>query len=163
MPHSATALSLLVETLEFVKQQGTLVAEVSDDWVNEHKLQGLVVPLGTEPKGDKTLSAANQKLFSLIDIGTHDLQRLWASDSKYAVRSLGYAFHIIPPLLRTPERFSPQSYLFCFRIVCNHWNELSPEMRQAFCAIQGLELAEATRLVNSAEFPIQMWRTRSEE
>jgi hypothetical protein len=70
--HTSTALNLLAETLEFVKQQGTLVAEAPDKWVEENAMQSIVVVPSAEPDQADLLSAANQALFSLIYVGTSD-------------------------------------------------------------------------------------------
>jgi hypothetical protein len=149
--HTSTALNLLSETLEFIKQQGTLVVEVPDKGVEENAIQSIVVVPSAEPDQADLLCPANQALFSLIYVGTSELQRLWAAGSKSAVRSLGYAFHMLPPLLRTPDQFSPRQYMCCFGDVRHHWNELSPEMRRTFCDVLGLDLAEVTALDNSAD------------
>ena len=103
---TAAALNLLAETFEIVKQQGTLLMEVPDNWVTERQLQEPKDSLQVEHKLDYAISPANQKLFSLIYIGTGELKRLWASESTYAVRCLGYAFHNIPALLLKPAEFN---------------------------------------------------------
>ncbi len=149
--HTSTALNLLAEILEFANQQGTLVVEVPDTWVEKNAMQSIAVMPGGELNQVDLLSAANQALFSLICVGTNELQRLWTIGAKPAVRSLGYAFHMLPPLLRTPDQFSPSQYMCCFGKVLRHWNELSPEMRRTFCDVLGLDLTEVTALDDSAE------------
>jgi hypothetical protein len=102
---TTTALNLLIETLEMVKHQETLLIEVSDDWVTTNQLRKRTVTLNAEEKLAYRLSPANQKMFTMIDVGTRELQRLWASESTNAVRCLGYAFHNIPALLLKPDEF----------------------------------------------------------
>lgn len=145
--YSGTQLELLLETLDIVKQQRVLFVNVDDNWVKQHELESLAVaPLARLTRND-ALSSANQPLFMLIDVGAHDLQRLWSAEAVPVVRRLGYAFHILPALLWKPQAFKPDLYMFCFRMVGLHWAELSSELRQAFCALQGLTLDEAARLI----------------
>jgi len=98
------------------------------------------VDLREKQRPEDRIASSGQPLFALLYVGIHELQRLWASESTYAVRSLGYAFHMIPQLLRTPEQFDRKAYRFCFRMVSAHWDELSPEMRQSFCDVLGMTL-----------------------
>jgi hypothetical protein len=148
-------LDVLIEAFEIAKQQGRLVVEVPETWVNANELRYSVV---VNQEQDSALLPANQQLFSLIYIGTQELKRLCALEAKHALRCLGYAFRNIPALLRTPDQFSPKAYMGCFRIVSNHWDKLSFEMRQAFCDVLGLGLEEATTMANSPGFPSKVWR-----
>src|SRR5258708_31128556 len=160
--HTGTALNLLAETLEMVKQQGMFVVEDSDEWVNKNNLQRLVVSPGDNTKQDNSLSPASERLFSLLYIGAQELQRLWALEAKQAVRCLGYSFHFIPAILRTPEEFSPEGYMTCFRLIAYHWDQLSVEMRQAYCKILDLEFEVATKLATSPGYSFEGWRTPSQ-
>jgi hypothetical protein len=159
---TGSSLNLLAELIGLVKQQGTLAVELPDHWLDspDKEKQALVEnPSKVKLAENSALSTQNQILFSLIDIGVHELQRLWQAESKLAVRSLGYAFHILPQLLRKPEEFDPERFMFCFRIVCKHWGELSLELQKAFCEVMGLTLDQVTTLVATDDFPIQMWRS----
>jgi len=94
-------------------------------------------------------------LLDLVQIGARELQRLWAMGDKPAVQSLGYALHVIPDLLRTPEQFSQESYMFCFRIISVHWNKLSVPMQEAFCRVVGLRVGIAQTLIDTDGFSIK--------
>jgi hypothetical protein len=140
-------LKRLLETLEIVKQRKKLLIKMPAEWIRQHKLQECVIPLGISLKRGNTLSDTNHKLFALIDTGTHELQNLWQSEAIELVRKLGYAFHNIPGLLWTPEEFNPRFYAYNFRVIGDNWDKLSLEMRQAFCAVQGIELSEVISLL----------------
>ncbi len=158
LENAGALLNLLRETLEVVKQQKTYTVEIPDHWaepLNEYTRRAILSTSGVEPTTVDSLSPENQQFFSLVYIGTHELIRLWASESKPAVRSIGYALHVIPDLLRKPQRFDRRGYWFCFRIVSTYWTELSLEMQHAFCKIMGLELKEARELINRENFPVK--------
>ena len=144
---TAKALNTLDETLTHVKKQGTFIIKVPDEWASVDEVRKSIVPIWAKLRPNRTISPANRKLFTLIEVGAGDLRRLWAAESIDAVRSLGYAFHMLPALLWKPLEFKPDHYLFCFRMVGRHWADLSPELRQAFCAVQGLTLDEAAKLI----------------
>lgn len=140
-----------------VEEQGRFVINVPDEWGRQNKLQNGGVDRSQYLKEDDALSAANGPLFEVIYVGAYELWKFWASGSMGPVRSLGYAFHVLPGLLRTPDRFSPELYLFNFRIVSFYWNILSPELRAALCKLQGLDAREAARLIQSDGFAINLW------
>jgi len=153
-------LNLLSEILKLVEHQLTFSVDVPDHWLDivyEYTRQQMTIGPGNQPRREFLLSSNNQQLFSLLCDGVHELQRLWSSESKYAVRSLGYAFHIVPQLLRTPEQFDRDRYMFCFRAVCAHWEELSPEMQKSFCNVLGIKEEEAQKLIKTVGFPIKLW------
>jgi hypothetical protein len=166
-------LTLLGSILVYVNRQQRFLVEVPDylvpdKWVkavrdDTERAISYMRNRNQEVRDD--LSARNQVMFSLIEVGTRELHRLCAVQATIAVRSLGYAFHVIPDLLRTPEEFSPKSYRFCFRVISAHWEELSLEMREAFCEIVGLKLESADTLIKSPGFSLhQFWcQSRSQE
>ena len=143
---SGTALVQLAETLEIVKQQRNIVIRVTKTWVQQNKLQQSVVPCWTRLKPDTKISPANQELCDLVCLGTGELQRLLASEAFEAVQMLGYAFHIVPRLLRTPSEFQPTWF---FRNMRPNWEEYSIEMRQAICKMMHISLEEAAISVRS--------------
>jgi len=162
-PDSTELLALLNDVLEVVSQQGRFLVEVPDQHIPDKWLKAVrddteraITDLRDMEQGRDELSSQNQSLFSLLKEGTRELRRLWAMDAKHAVQSLGYAFHVIPPLLRTPERFNPESYMFCFRMISAFWKDLSLEMREAICKVVGLELGAAEGLIDREGFPLKM-------
>ena len=161
-PDCGELLVLLNSILEAVSQQGSLLVEVPDqhipaEWVkavHEDTQRAIAYKQDKNQQVHDSLSPENQSLFALIRIGTRELQRLWAAESKMAVQSLGYVLHVIPPFLRTPEQFNPQSYMFCLRILTAHWHDLSIGMRKACCRVVGLELDAAQLLINTSGLAI---------
>jgi hypothetical protein len=69
-----------------------------------------------------------------------------------AVRDLGYAFHNLPGLLAKPSEFDRQDYLFSFRLVAFHWNELSQDLHHAFCPVLKTDLERLEQRVRKDGF-----------
>lgn len=145
-------LSLMVETLEKVKEKRKLLLDVPKSWVQQHQQQRIVVSRFFTRQGVHSLSEANQKLFALIEIGTRDLQMRWAAEDFGALRSLGYAFHILPRLLWTSEEFDPKAYEFNFRIACKRWTRFSHELQNAFCDVLGFNQETVAELIEGEGF-----------
>jgi hypothetical protein len=101
--------------------------------------------------------AQSQKFLSLFRIAVRDLKQLWASDSKQVVQAIGYALHNLPQFIRAPEQFNKESYMYCLYRVAFHWDKISIELREAFCNIVELEPVTSAKLINSPEFPDDMW------
>jgi hypothetical protein len=146
------ALDVLDVTIDCVKRQRKLIVHIPNDWKRREEIQKSAVPIWARLRRNNVLSDANQKLLALIEIGAGELRRLCMAESEQAVRRLGYAFHMIPALLWTPEEFRPEWYMHCLRLVGGYWDALSVEMQQAFCDVLNLTLDEATTLVNSDGF-----------
>ena len=136
-----------MSALVCVRQCGTLVVAVPRAWL------GCVcrVPLNGLPE-------KGQQLLSFVEVGLAELQRLSLAAPTEAVRSLGYALHPIPHLVRNSEEFDAQSYRFCFRIVAFFWSELSPEVQQAFCDRVGMDRYRGEILMQTPGFGINMYR-----
>lgn len=170
-PDCSELLELLNNILEAVSQQRRFLAEVPEQLVPDKWKKALhddterairyIHERGL--KDHDALLSKSVPVFSLLQIGTRELQRLWAIQATFAVRSLGYAFHVLPELLRTPEDFRLKSYRLCFRIISAHWDELSLEMREAICNIVGLKLQSADTLVKSLGFSLEMWGQNGRE
>jgi len=162
-PDCGELLELLNNILEAVSQQGRLLVEVSDQhipdkWikaVQDDTRRAIAHMEDMKLRDHDALSTQNQSLLALMQTGARELCRLWTTDEKAAVQSLGYAFHVIPQLLRTPEKFSRESYMWCFRIISAYWDKLSIGMQEAFCAVVGLELGAAQTLINTEGFSIK--------
>ena len=151
----------LRKIFDLTKQQGRFTIELPDDWVNtvdEFIRQTLSKAASLEHPPADALTSGNYALVSLLDIGIAELQRLWKADAKPAVRSLGYAFHMLPDLLRCPEKFSPDGYMFCFGLVSRHWDDYSEELRLALCKVVGLKLSHAEALINSPKSSVILWK-----
>jgi hypothetical protein len=103
------------------------------------------------------LTVRNQDLFHLIAVGTGDLRRLCAQEATLAVRDLGYAFHNLPGLLAKPAEFDRQDYLFSFRLVAFHWNQLSQDLHRAFCPVVKTDLERLEALVRKDGFAGSMF------
>src|SRR5215510_16126061 len=100
-PDCGELLALLNKILDVVNQQGKLLVEVPDrvlpdKWVkavHDDTQRAIAFMQEMKPQDYDALSPKNQSLFSLIQIGTRELQRLWAIGAKPAVQALVYAFH----------------------------------------------------------------------
>lgn len=176
LPQTGMLLNLLNETLETVLRCENFEVHVPRRWLiagddysraiisaSRHELirqrvamlQAVFLRQRLKSRPERGISERNRRLFSLVYIGSRDMQRLWLAESKDAVRTLGYALHIIPALLRTPNQFDAKSYLYCFRIISPHWDKLSLDMQEILCDLMGFDLALVPVLINSPDFWIK--------
>jgi hypothetical protein len=161
---TGTALNLQLEIIEMMKHQQSYVIELPNNWIHSDDVDKRAIVTAAQPRILRILRRQSPppldaKLFSLIYVSTHELNRLWGLGKKQAVRRLGYALHNLPSLLRNPDHFDLESYVYSIRIAAWHWNELSVEMRRAFCEIMELEAEVTDSLVNSETIPDNFWDT----
>jgi hypothetical protein len=157
-PAVSELLPLLDKVLDTVIRERSFVVEIPDVWVSlfDPSLAAIVATFEARPDASWT-SSETAPLFSLVRMATAELRRLHAQDAVLAVRSIGYALHMIPRVLRGRDTFSRGDYEFCFRIISAHWSELSDQMRQAFCLVMGFDLQHAEALVGQPGFALEMY------
>jgi hypothetical protein len=161
-PAVSELLPLLEKVLDTVMRERSFVVEIPDVWVNtfDAYVPAILATFEERPNASWT-SSETAPLFSLVRTATAELQRLHAHDAVLAVRSIGYALHMIPGVLRGDDTFSRGGYEFCFRIISAHWGELSDQMRQAFCLVMGFDLQRAEALVGQRGFALEMYGSAS--
>lgn len=149
-------LNVLSAVLDVVGQRRTLVIDLGDDLPDTYskKLVEFALPPGVAPHALGSLSPASEPLFALVCSGTKDMTRLWAVGSTQAVRSVGYALHIVPDLLRNPRDFDPRAFTFMLHYAGRHWRELSPELQHALSAAVGYTVDEATMYIEQDDYPV---------
>ena len=151
-------LDLLIRTLDQVRLNDELITEIPESWLQE------VNSSATEeinPTVDRVrlsgLPPKGRQLLSLIELGAEELRGLWASDSIIAVRSIGYALHPIPGLVRLSERFDAEMFRFNFRIAAFCWTELSEEVKQALCHIVRAKREKVEQVYNKEGFAVDIF------
>jgi hypothetical protein len=155
-------LDLAERVLLHVRGSRNLVVEVPGSWLSEAPYCEEQCAAASCNSGQDSLDhlpEVGHQLLALMELAIGDLRRLWASGQKGPVRSLGYAMHCIPALVRRSDAFSRQLYAFCFQIVAFHWTAYSPELQQALCDLMGYSLDHAERCVHSSGFAINMFRS----
>lgn len=143
---SGSLLDQLSPILEAVERERVFAVDVSPDHLNalpEWTVHLIQLPPGTDRLSIGVLSSRNQFLFSLIRTGSSEAKRLFSSGRRDALCAVGYALHVVPPLLVKPEQFHPKSYLGCFDRLGRHWGELSMEAQQIFCRAADLDSSAA--------------------
>lgn len=65
----------------------------------------------------------------------------------------------MPRLIQTETPFEPSLFKFCFRIAANHWEDISPEMRQMLIEAAGIDPALVAELIAEEGFAIEMFKT----
>jgi hypothetical protein len=152
---SERALELLGQVIPVLVARHAVVVDVPASWLDD--LDRPVREEITRHAGALRGALHNRHLMPPMGIGAAELLRLWRAGAMPAVRSLGYAFHFFPHLVRSGERFDPELFQFCFRIAAHHWDELSFEMRAVLIALAGIDPYRAARLVAREGFAIDMF------
>jgi hypothetical protein len=161
-PAVSELLPLLEKVLDTVMRERSFVVEIPDVWVSPcNAYAPAIVATFKEWPNASWTSSETAPLFSLVRTATVELRRLHAQDAVLAVRSIGYALHMIPRVLRGRDTFSRRDYELCFRMIGAHWSELSDEMRQAFCLVMGFDLQHAEALVGQPGVALEMYGNAS--
>lgn len=155
-------LELLIWMFDQLRRNDELEMELPDSWPQPVDFINFVKETyKVSQKVDRvrlsSLPQKGQQLLSLIELGAKELQRLWASDSVIAVRSIGYALHPIPGLVRSSEIFDAELFQFNFRIAAFCWTDLSQEIQQAFCDIVGAKRERVEKLLDQKGFAIDIF------
>ncbi|MDQ6719377.1 MAG: hypothetical protein M3003_01115 [Candidatus Dormibacteraeota bacterium] len=73
------------------------------------------------------------------------------------LRSLGYALHELPALVRSGE-FDARLFSFNFRVAAYAWSDLSLGMRRVLCELAETSIERAEMLIAKDGFVIKMYR-----
>ena len=153
-------LDLLIRTLEQVRLKDELITEIPESWLQEVN-SSATEESEINPTADSVrlsgLPPKGRQLLSLIELGAKESRRLWASDSIIAVRSLGYALHPIPGLVRFSERFDAEMFRFNFRIAAFCWTELSEEAKQVLCDTVRARREKVEQVYNQEGFAVDIF------
>lgn len=165
-PGVEATLDLLVVTLDEVQAQGTLTLDVPAS--NMKPLLSAVAqrvncgPQHCELKRLDRLSESSRRLFYICCMAALELQRLSGTEARDALRYLGYALHIVPPLVISGKAIRPEEYQsFNFRVAACYWAVLSTGMQAALASMAGLELAQANKLACTDGFELDIFHSRS--
>ena len=155
-------LDLLILIFDQLRRNDKLEIEIPDSWpqpvdfVNFAK-ETYKIDQTVDKVRLSSLPSKGQQLLSLIELGAKDLQRLWASGSTTAVRSLGYALHPIPMLVRSSKIFDAELFQFNFRIAAFCWTEFSQETQQALCDTVGAKREKVEKALGQKGFAIDFF------
>ena len=153
-------LDRLTTILEIVQNTDYFIVEISDfDLDSSTQEEDIFLSPYLLPPRVSELSETHQNLFSLIEIGTHELKDLWISDQIMAVRSLGYTLHNLPFLLRNNIEFILEDYKFSFRVAAAYWDNFSIEMQKVLCRTMDIDLSQAENLISREGFAIQIYKS----
>jgi len=145
LPEMAFHVRALVSVLDAVRKQDTFVVDVPESILGSLVELGPVRSALTDVRFPAEAAGAlvHSTVFAAIEVGALELERLIAAGSSKPVSSLGYALHVLPDLVRSPDELRPESFAFNFSIAARHWDELSAAMRNALGAAVGQERAAA--------------------
>ena len=154
----AEGLQLLERILARVQSGKGFVLPVDAAVLDEINRTGtksrVVVPDGTNAPG-AGLSPAQRELLGFARSLVAELARLAEAGNTQVVRDLGYEFHNLSSSLRRHEQYDRDTAMWFLRFAAGYWDELSVEMRDAFCKIARVDTNEAERLVRSKGFADQ--------
>jgi hypothetical protein len=143
-------LQSLHGTLAAVQYRDTFDITVDSAEIDERP-EG-VVQVGTSHTEVRSLSPTQRAALAFVQILVAELVRLAERGNTAALRGLGYQFHNFPAALRADRPYDRSTDSGSFRVAAAHWNQLSLEMRTAFCEYVGVDLSSAERLVRSNGF-----------
>jgi hypothetical protein len=148
-------LDVLVIVLAQAQDEATLRPEVPER---------LVAGLAAQVRGEISVGAqepaaflADQVLIGFCRTAALELQRLWREDRQDAVRSLGYAMHPVPAMLRDGADLDPDKYELCFAVAAYCWDDYEVSLRAELARQMDMELKEATRLAHEVDFAVDMF------
>lgn len=102
------------------------------------------------------LPVPQRRLLELIRGSVGDLGNLVETEAKPAmIRSLGYALHPLPRLVRIGEKFEPEDFQFNFRIAASWWSELPPSVREILPELAQISPGRVDRLIAKPGFTIR--------
>lgn len=109
------------------------------------------------PEERRTLSPEQEGLLAALQVVVAELDRLQAKGETGALRSLGYAVHVLPDVM-VSGRWSPREFRgFSLRVAAAHWGALSIECKRVLCELAGISAARATELIAMAGFVVDMY------
>lgn len=156
----ADLMSEAREALLSCRWDGVLIAPSGDTTTLLGRLRRSFSRLPPDALG--TLSPEHVRLFAALQVVVAELDRLNASGESGAIRSLGYAVHVLPDVIVSGEWSAKEFRGFNFRVAAFYWSTLSSECKQALCELAGISAARAAELVASAGFVVDMFgRDRS--
>lgn len=165
-PEVEATLDLLVVTLDEVQARGVLTLDVPAS--NIKPLLSVVAqrincgPQYCEPKRLDRLPDSSRRLFYICCMAALELQRLWETKARDALRYLGYALHIVPPLVTSGKAIRPEEYQsFNFRVAACYWTVLSTRMQEALANMAGLKLEQANKLACTDGFELDIFHSHS--
>ena len=147
-PYSGTCLQALVQALAAFSHQNTIIVLLPLATFQQlppriqEKIRLPEDHLHLASSSHITIPQSAQSLLALVLLATSELQQLWQHQQFDIVRALGYTLHIIPHCLQEPSRFRPPDYMFAIFFLIDYWNQLSPDLRNQFAALIGLEIEE---------------------
>jgi hypothetical protein len=160
---SQAMLDLLVQTLEAVERTGNVEVEVPTSSLATMDLQPrfTVDALATRHQV-ADLPTQQQRLLELMRASAVESQKLCSSNPPVAVmRSLGYALHALPALVRSGGYEAKTFRQFGFRVAAYAWSDLSVGMRRILCELADMSIDQAEKLIPQDGFVIKMYGGRS--
>jgi hypothetical protein len=158
VPEAAAALEILVPVLLAVQEDHSGLVPVDDERLLDLPLH-LRQAIAAGPTAEvQRLSDEALPLLGFCTIACVELTALLNQGDVAAARSLGYAVHFVPSLIRHGRELEPEPFRdFCLRITAFHWHKLSAEMHEALAGAAGLSLEGAEALASKDDFPIDMF------
>ena len=156
------ALDLFARTIALVRERNAMVVEVPRSWVLDLD-PGFHETI--QPDEDSArfqlsqLTERGQGLLNFVEVCAEELREMLAEGAPLAaIRSVGYALHVLPELVEGPAGlFKSHLFHFNLRIVAFHWSVIPSNLQVALCYLANIEPEETEHLVNQPEFAINMF------
>ena len=150
-------LDTAASALNLVHRQGVIQVELPTPTETQH---GRLPAARGVQRQLEDLTAEQLHLFELTREVVLELKDFCAADPRpESVRALGYAFHVLPEVVRTGDWMPDDFFHFNFRIAAGCWPKLSPRLREILCELAGITVWSADGLVKKRGFVIPWGRS----
>jgi hypothetical protein len=149
----ARRLQLIGATLATAQHRNAFLLPLEPPIFNELS-RSLAAITSPEPANAsaKGLSIAQRDVLDFLQVLLAELARLAKNGNLQAVRGFGYQYHNLPSALRYDQPYDRSPHSGSFEVAAAHWDELSADMRHAFCEYAGVNPVTADRLVRQKGF-----------
>jgi hypothetical protein len=144
------SLQVLQTILAAVQRRDTFSIPIDFEVVDE--IPGCLAQDDIAPAEVTSLSPTQRVVVAFVQILVAEFIHLAQSGNIAALRALGYQFHNLPAALQVDRPYDRSTDSGSFRVAAAHWDELSWEMRTAFCRYVGVDPSDAERLVRTDGF-----------
>lgn len=158
-------LEILIDVLEAVERQGVLVVPMPDDTrsilepvhLTAITAAEIAAPPNAHPQRLEDMQAEYRNLIPYIKVAAHEMKRLREAGLERALKSLGYAMHVVPEVISRQEKFDADLYKSNFRLAATNWSDFSAEMRAAMAKVVGIDLAGLDEVVQQEGFALDWY------
>lgn len=157
LPGTEVLLAIADQILPLVARTATTIVAVPPTWLGALP-PDVVDVLARAVENVRAPAVTAPQVLRTIAIAIRELLRLWSAGERGAIRSLGYALHPLPSLVRAGEQFDPKYFGFNLRVAAFHWAAYSAEAQHALAALAGVDPGQVAERLARPGFVVEMFR-----